>query len=137
MKFYLAARYSRYHELREVRRQLEEMGHTVTSRWLAREFNATDAEVQAEDMQMPVDRVAQIALEDEEDVLQADAVVSFTEAMRKPTRGGRHAEFGIGRAAGKMMLIVGKREHVFHSLPGVRQFTCSHDFLEWVKSEIK
>ena len=60
------------------------------------------------------------AREDFEDIMNADAVISFTEVPRTTkSRGGRHVEFGIALAAGKKCIIVGPRENVFHCLPWV------------------
>ena len=47
-------------------------------------------------------------------------MVSFTEGGGG--KGGRHVEFGLGLAQGKRMIIVGPREHVFHTADGVEQF---------------
>jgi hypothetical protein len=70
------------------------------------------------------------SMADVEDILNADAFVLFTaeEAdyteipVAALTRGGRHWETGFAYAAGKEVILCGKRENVFHHLPDVTQF---------------
>lgn len=117
MNIYLAARFSRLEELREYAKDLESMGHTVTSRWLKQDGESTYEELTPEGCR-------KCCLHDIEDVLKADTVISFTEPVGVPntSRGGRHVEFGIGLARNKRMLIVGPRENVFHWDPRVSIF---------------
>ena len=51
----------------------------------------------------------------------ADLLVFFSEAAESGDRGrgGRHVEFGMAYAMGKSIIVIGDRENVFHSLPGV------------------
>jgi nucleoside 2-deoxyribosyltransferase len=125
MKIYLASRYSRREELCKYRDELVAMGHVVTSRWLNGNHQIDDqglsVEAKAEERQ-------RFALEDFTDVIQADALIAFTEPPRATnSRGGRHVEFGI--ALGRMMpvYVVGPRENVFHCLNDVRQFETFDD----------
>jgi hypothetical protein len=127
VKIYLAARYSRCGELRGYRELLRTPGHEVTSRWLdggheiARE-GSTRADTEAR---------TRFALEDWEDLMAADLVISFTEVPRSTTgRGGRHVEFGAAMASGKQCVVVGPREDVFHCLPRVQVFNCWANFLD-------
>lgn len=106
MRIYIAGRYSRRVEFQDFANQLKEIGHTITSRWLDGRHDGVDD--------------AQCAKDDFEDVKSADVVISFTEEPRCATRGGRHVEFGLALAWGKPCIMIGdKKEHVFHSLPGV------------------
>ena len=115
MKIYLAARYSRRTELRFCKAELESYGHIITSRWLTGERDGNNDQLN--------DETINTALVDEEDVIAADVVINFTEEPRTPrTRGGRHVEFGIGRALGKQLVVIGPRENVFHYLPEVEQY---------------
>lgn len=108
MKAYLAARYSRRAEMEVHAGRLKEAGFEITSRWV---YGAED--------HLGLDEEG-IALMDLEDVDSADAVISFTEPRGEYTRGGgRHVEFGYGLARGKRLIIVGGKENVFHSYPGI------------------
>jgi hypothetical protein len=121
VKAYLASRYSRHPEMREMRADLERLGIAVTSRWINGDHQISDdglpAEAKAADRQ-------RFAVEDWEDLMAADVVISFTEKPRSATnsRGGRHVEFGAALAAGKRVIVVGWRENVFHCLPQVEFF---------------
>jgi hypothetical protein len=130
MNIYLAARYSRRDELCEYRRQLQQDGHTVTSRWLNGSHQITNEG-------KPIDETGEaliengtceeaarlrraFVLEDVADILAAECVVSFTEAPRSNhSRGGRHVEFGMAHALGKQLIVVGHQENLFHYLPQV------------------
>lgn len=132
MKAYLAARYSRRHELLGYRGQLAEIGIEVTSRWL----NGThqygpDAERAQAELGTHDDLARRFATEDVEDLRAADVVVSFTETPRVPStnRGGRHVELGLALGLGKLVMNVGPRENAFHYLAGVETFEAWPDAL--------
>jgi hypothetical protein len=115
---YLAARYSRHDEMKEIGDTLTMLGHTVTSRWI-QGHHQLDGERH--------DEAHKFAREDLEDVLEADWLISFTEEIsdvpvKRPSKGGRHVEFGVALIAGLRMILVGPREHVFHYLDGVEQY---------------
>jgi hypothetical protein len=106
MKMYLTARFARRDEMATYAEDLNRLGHTVTSRWLAVEF----------DPETPLShpRWSQLAQQDVDDIRRADALICFTE-----TGGGgaaRQVEFGIGLGLGKRIYIVGNAEHLFHTL---------------------
>ena len=108
---YFAARFSRRDELNGYRAELEALGIVVTSRWLATEprvrFEYSDDDWRA------------LGLIDQEDVLAADTLVSFTEPPGAGGNGGRHVELGMALALGRRVILVGQREHIFHHLPEV------------------
>jgi hypothetical protein len=110
-RVYLASAFKRRDELNVYRKELEELGFVVTSRWLLGGHNA--------DVDGLYERYA---MEDLDDLQIADVVISFTEAPNSniPPRGGRHVEFGLGYAFGKEMYVIGYRENVFHYLPEVK-----------------
>ena len=60
-----------------------------------------------------------LGLIDQEDVLAADALVCFTEPPGDGGSGGRHVELGMALALGRRVIVVGRREHIFHHLPEV------------------
>lgn len=120
MKIYLAARYSRREELLGYARELEAMGHTITSRWLQGNHQIDDRGLSEEGSAAERTRFAE---EDLDDLLAAECCVSFTEAPRSASsRGGRHVEFGIALQAGHLCIVCGPRENVFHCLPQVVWF---------------
>ena len=113
MKVYLAARYHRLGELRRYADELQRMGHSVTSRWLKANSPASGSLDEPE--------WAELAQHDVEDAMAADAVVLFAEGERGGG-GGRHVEFGIGLGLGKRLIVVGRAEHLFHTLPAVEVY---------------
>lgn len=109
MKIYLAGRYSRRDELLKHALDLQLAGHSYTSQWL----DGGEEGKTSED----------IAKMDFDDVVRADMTLVFTDEYgSSQTGGGRHTELGIAYALKKRVWIVGDREQVFHSLPGVVQF---------------
>ena len=131
-KFYLAARYSRHAEMRGYADQLEALGHTVTSRWINGEHQASDGELLDPGN---ADHARKLMQEDLEDIFEADTFVAFTEAQREPTRGGRHVEFGLALWACKRIFLVGPVENLFYLYPGITQFAKFDDFMDVLKGE--
>lgn len=120
MKIYLAARYSRHDELQGYARDLEEVHHTITSRWIRGGHQISDTGLSEEGS---VEERERFALEDMADLDEADWVISFTEEPRSGhSRGGRHVEFGYALALEKRCTVVGPRENVFHCLPMIAVF---------------
>lgn len=129
MKIYLASRYSRLVELCEYKSILEALyAVEVTSRWLLGNHQVDDAGLSQE---AKAEERERFAVEDFEDLMAADCVMSFTETPRSTnSRGGRHVEFGMALAAGKRCIVIGPRENVFHCLPNVEWYK---DFGEFEK----
>lgn len=120
MRIYLAARYGRRAELIVYAERLIARGHEITSRWLQGAHEILDEQIHAGQETKLIQRFAQ---EDLADLLRADCVIAFTESPRtRPSRGGRHVEFGIAWAMRKLLLVVGWRENVFYALPEVLFF---------------
>lgn len=116
-RVYIAGRYARQAELREVAEELRAHGYEVTSRWLFQDASIPGGLLTSDG------RAAEVASMDFDDVRQADLCIAFTEPPHGPQgRGGRHAELGIAIALEQRVLVVGPREHVFHCLSGVEQF---------------
>lgn len=124
MKIYLASRFGRQAEMREVAERLRLLGHEVTSRWLTEEFSDGGRQEVTEDDK------AKWASYDFVDVQIADAIISFTEPPGGCGRGGRHVEHGLALAWHKLIIVVGYRENVFHWLPGVRFYETTEQMLE-------
>lgn len=129
MKIYIAARFSKRPEANALAQKLQNMGHTITSRWVKPDSDhvtPTGLSEQAANAERE-----RFALEDMEDVLACDCCISLMEPPRSNSRGGRHVEFGIALGLDKMMIIIGPRETVFHHLPEVLQFESVDAFLNF------
>ena len=127
MRIYIAARFSHRPECNELAHKLMALGHTITSRWVKPDSDhvvPTGLSRQVADSERQ-----RFALEDIEDVLAADCMVSLMEEPRNLSRGGRHVEFGIALAAKHRLCIIGPRETVFHHHPSVEQFDSVEAFL--------
>lgn len=104
-------------------KQLERMGHAVTSRWIT---GVHEIPGKREGDDYTVEERAHFSAEDLKDLDEAECIVGFTEFPDAPAnKGGRHVEFGYAIAKGKMLYVVGPRENVFHCLPDV---ICCADF---------
>ena len=130
MKIYLAARYSRHAEMQQYATDLEALGHTVTSRWIHGSHQVPDDGLRAEASPELRQRFAQ---EDWSDLEAADVVISFTEPPRASnSRGGRHVEFGAALAFGKVCVVIGPFENIFHCLEQVEVFGTWQEFLSGI-----
>lgn len=130
MNIYLAARYSRHPEMRNHAHQIEAFGHTITSRWINGNHEMRGASTEDRE---------RFAVEDLEDLTKSDVVISFTEDIEednhRPSKGGRHVEFGLGIALNKRMVVVGPRENVFHCLPSIEVYSDLSAFLRVLDEE--
>lgn len=112
---YIAARYSRRREAVKLAKQLESRGHTVTARWLE-----GDHRLPREADENRASRWSKLATDDFEDVEGCDVLIFLSEPKDgSSTRGGRHVEVGLALAWGRRVIIVGRRENIFHWLPQV------------------
>lgn len=111
MKVYLAAKYDRRFQLREIRDKLVAEGIEVTAQWID---NAEESKGMAEAAQMDLD-----------DIDRADTVVFFgLPKGSENTGGGRWFEFGYAYAKGKPCMAIlheSGHESVFSALPSVVQ----------------
>ena len=125
MLIYLAARYSRLEELQGYADDLRAIGHRVEARWLLGDHQIHEGadKVEAATVSVPLEG-RPFALDDYVDVLEADMLIAFSEEPRAggASRGGRHVEFGMALAWGKLVVVVGPRENVFHTLQMVNHF---------------
>lgn len=115
-RVYIASRYSRRDEMRNVAEQLSERGFIVSSTWLQEDYP----------LNMNLDGLtpeqhAEIATQDYDDIVGSDIMVFFAEDQNnQPPRGGRHVEVGIALALGVRIYIIGERENIFHYLPDIK-----------------
>ena len=120
-KVYLAARYSRHDEMQGVRDVLKVLGDIeTTARWIDCHTDVVGdftSSFTVEFLNAHPDKCAPLGQHDVDDIVAADTVISFTSA--DGGKGGRHVEFGMGIALGKRSIVIGPREHVFHTLAGV------------------
>ena len=122
MKIYLASLWSRREEMREVEKRLIAEGHMSTARWLW-----TTAPNEAKFW-------APEALKDVEDIMESDAVLTFTQPYKSMNSGGgRHFELGAAFAWSKLIVGVGEQEIVFHHLPTMHFFDTLDAALEYIK----
>jgi hypothetical protein len=104
-------------ELEPYAAQLEELGHTVTSRLRAEQFPDT----------------RDLARAHLDDLRTSDAVVAFTDTELVAAPGARHVELGVAIAANKRIFVIGQAEHVFHALADNYLFSTFDDFFVWIK----
>lgn len=118
MKVYLAAAFCRKEEILGVAKQLEEIGITVTSRWLTEQKDVPTDVSKAEFL-------AQRAQIDLDDIDCADILVRFSDDLSTPTvpshlaTGSRMGETCWALAHNKMVVVVGGHQCVFDYLPQV------------------
>lgn len=125
MKFYLAAQFSWKEDIALKKKQLEELGVTVTSTWT--DENAA-ANCSLKDFSGGYHR--EMAIRDLNEIDAADAIVLFSVDPDTLTRrGGRHVEFGYAAGKGKRLFVVGPQENIFHHIPEVLQFATWEQFL--------
>lgn len=118
-KFYLAASYPRHPELQSYAKELQALGHEITSRWIWGEHAAQDGDIMGTGN---AEFASMMAMEDEEDVWKCDTFIHFTNPPDDCVkRGGAHVEFGMARALGKRLIIVGHYTNIFHRLDVVNR----------------
>lgn len=135
MRIYLAGRYDRRSEIAVYAAELRSLGHVVVSRWHDGGYEDDPDGTLA----LACERAwvvtggyptaaAPFAEQDLEDLDAADTAVFLTEpggdfqVAASAARGGRHVELGIAYAWAKRVIVVGPRENVFCTLPGVEVF---------------
>lgn len=139
MKFYFAGSFKRRSELIRYMNELETAGHIVTSRWLKTEH---EIDVTTEEELSPSGPAYRFAMEDIQDIQNADALVFFSSAgFEYKGRGGRHTEFGLAIGINRPIFFIGKRECAFHALvPDRNKFLDFKQFMlgiNYVTDEVK
>ena len=109
MNIYLAGRFSAGHRLRVIRRQLEDLGHVVTSTWLD-ESSSLSFE------KLTDDERRRFAARDLVDVRRSQILA--LDLLLPPSRGGCEVEFGFALSSPryKTTYIVGAPRNIFHFL---------------------
>lgn len=128
MNIYLAADYARKDEMRGCRDVLVALGYNVTSRWIDNpdevEGHGTGGVAINDANRL---ELAVYAAIDYQDIIRCDAFIQFTTG--ELTRGGRQVEFGLAKAEGKTLYIIGPREHVFHCAADVHHYPTWRSFV--------
>lgn len=123
MKVYLAARYSRRDELLSLIPKLKKQGIQVTSSWLRSTGTGKLPDRTAKENRKH-------AIKDFKDIERAHAVMMFSEDPGTPTpRGGRHVELGYALGLGKLVIVIGPHENVFHFHPNVEVYATLDAYL--------
>ena len=116
MKFFIAS-HSQI-EAKNLRDQLIEAGHEITSRWITKDGKFHKGITAYTDEERT--RIAQM---DEEDVRRAtDGVVLISEVKGRCVPGGKHVETGIALGLNRSIYVLGRRENIFHWHPNVHVF---------------
>lgn len=114
-RIYPAGQYAKRERIKSFAQKLRAKGHEVTARWLNETLSPT---VSMADV--PEDDLRSFAVSDLRDIEDADILTLHAEPHDKqPPRGGRHFECGYAYALGKLILVIGDRENIFHLAPGV------------------
>ncbi|MDN5915121.1 MAG: hypothetical protein L0I76_08455 [Pseudonocardia sp.] len=120
---YLAARYSEAERMRVIRTSLHALDYEVTSRWIDHHDGRYPISCTPEQLATDPQGCAPIAVADLDDLRAADTLIAFSpDPGAGGGKGGRHVEFGAAVALGLRVILVGAREHVFHTLPAVEHF---------------
>lgn len=116
VRCYLAARFSRQHELAGYAAGLRELGIETTSRWLTGVHDWTGTP----DHLIPIPDQGRFAQDDLDDIDRADVLVFFGgEPFEYGARGGACVEMGYALGIGMPVVVVGPVQNVFCALPDV------------------
>jgi predicted metal-dependent HD superfamily phosphohydrolase len=135
MKIYLAARFDRKVEMKELSQEIKVLGVEVTSRWLD---EAPMPHGKEEREQFLLDTAAM----DRDDVKSADVLVRFSDDLSTltiPARWGtasRMEETGMAYAWGKKIVIVGGRQSLFDHFADRVQLQGKAELLTWFRQQI-
>jgi hypothetical protein len=132
MRIYLAAMFSEKEQIAKYGAELEAMGISFSSRWVKEDVPHT-VTIQS----LPATYHQETAAADVDDILSSDKMILFCPTdqqladvpVRSLARGGRHFEAGLFyglilaedllNRRPRELLLVGKRENVFHFLDGL------------------
>jgi len=131
VKYYFASRYSDHPLMRQRRNELLAAWpeSEVVSRWIDAHGGTIQQSFTQGILNTEMDMVwATGGHPDVLDVMACDILVSFGH-KEGGGQGGRHVEFGMGMALGKRLVLIGVREHIFHTAPQVEFYPTFEDFL--------
>jgi hypothetical protein len=129
MEIYLAGRFSDRFLFREIRSQLQEQGHHVTSRWIDRDDRPADH-------QWDETRYAyECADQDIRDILDSQVFILHTANVKEGSsnRGGLYVELGLAIAQNwTSILLCGPRTNVFTYIPKVIRVESWPEVFRWL-----
>ena len=134
LRIYIAARITRRHEAHALGRQLQALGHVITSRWMRPDADHLAPCGESEEAAY-LDR-QRFALDDVADLTHSDCVILLGEAPRNTSRGGRLVEFGIAVGFGCRLMVIGYRETVFQCLPQVEFYPHKAALIARLKNDL-
>lgn len=105
-KIYVASNFASQARMKQIRRELEFRGHTVTSTWLDEDG--------AQSYELHPDRGPGYALRDRQEVEDSDLLILDT--LELSNTGGREVELGIAMALHKRTWRVGPARNIFHTI---------------------
>jgi nucleoside 2-deoxyribosyltransferase len=96
---------------------IRDAGHKIVSTWLE------------EDMTAPLTAScrARIAAKDLREIRKADVLVLEAAPVGCHVPGGKHVELGYALALGKTVLVVGRKENIFHWHDDVHVFASTYE----------
>lgn len=133
LRIYIAARMMRRHEAHALGRQLQTLGHVITSRWMRPYADHVAPSGESEEAAY-LER-QRFALDDLEDLTHSDCAILIGETPRNNSRGGRLVEFGIALGFGCRAMVIGHRETVFQCLPEVEFYATEAALVARLKHE--
>ena len=129
---YLAAHYSRKHEVKRAARDLEYVNVKVSSTW-HREHLAADSSLL--DSTSAYNRRS--ARRDLSELEKSTHLVFFS---LHPdilfSRGGHCVEYGVALALHKKIIVIGPHQHVFCYLPGTKFFPSWLEAFPWLRENL-
>lgn len=118
MKIYIAGHNQEV--AKEISELLKENGHEITSNWLYKPFNRTNDH--------SIEERVNIAVEDYNDIVDADSVILISSPKRVP--GGKFVEAGIALGQRKPVYVIGHRENMLMWHPNIIQYDSIEDFMK-------
>lgn len=133
MKIYLASRWGRKEEMKEVAAKIKLMGHEITSEWIDEGSMDQEYNYGGENWNPSEVMANYTARRDFYGINKCSLLVIFTDYSPDGTTGGRHVEFGAAYVMGKLTIVVGPQTNPFLYLSD-HHFDTEEDFYKWLGS---
>lgn len=127
LRVYIAARYSRKAEVRELARLIEQCGAKVCTEW----FNGPECD----DAKKLGDLYCENAAST--DVNSVSTSNLFVVLSGSGRHGGMHFETGLAFAQGIPIWLVGEPENIFQCLPWIERFANCEEMLSALRREVE
>jgi len=126
VKYYIASKFKRRSFLREVRKGLTFLGHTVTSTWIDEELDFNE---------LTLSQKRHIAVRDKKEILRSTALLlDCMEPLSEGSGGGREYEAGFAEGIGVCVVRIGPAYSPFHNDIDT-QFRNWDHFIEYIQKE--